>query len=197
MSNSIGPIPYKKKYFQKNENSTHEALTVYLPKDVLRALKEVAADVQLPLSRLVNYAIDHEFERRNPFDFELDCSPTLPLFVKHGYVEEAAMILEFLKKHPRGTELDALVLMRHHIGIEDKLTFMCGYRELLLGGQIESVERAQNPNAFQHAEGVLFVKARKEPLTEFPRPKLKQDFMNENERLKAEIAKLKEKAALK
>lgn len=195
MSNSIGPVPYKKKYFMKNENSTHEAVTVYLPKEVIRALKEIALEEQLPLSRLVNYAIDHEFDQKFPFRYDTSMPETK--YIKHAYVEEAAMLLEFLRKHPKGTELDALVLLRVHIGIPDKLTFMCAYRELLGADQVEHISRGQNPNGFKHAENTTFIVAKKDPVTEFARPKLKHEIIEENEKLKQELAKLKEQQRIK
>lgn len=190
MSNSIGPIPYKRKFFApKNAGSTHDSTLVSLPKETWAFIKAIAEAEGLPVSKLINYAVDHERERKRPFCYDTDMPETK--YVPSAYAEEAAKILRFLSKYPRGITLDSLCLLRRVIGIESKLDFMCGYRELRGNDEVEHRTRIDKANGFQHPEGTLFVCIKKEPVRRYPKTKTKADLESEGLAKDKEIEKLK------
>lgn len=111
---------------------------ISVPRTILSLLREVSAELQLPMNRLICIAIDNELGSPNPFNYP--CLLPSNAFIKNAYVEEARKIAQFLLDFPKGFGRDLLMLMRRDIGIPDPLTFMHAYRELLESGVVEEVD---------------------------------------------------------
>lgn len=105
-------------------------------------MERICMEKQMPLSTLVAVAIDHEFERSDPFEYDQD---TLELdeFVEGAFIEDASKILSYMKKFS-GLSLTMMCALRHDMGIPDKTTFLYAFRECRLKGFLESYHPAQS-----------------------------------------------------
>jgi hypothetical protein len=103
-------------------------IKVYIPKATLEILKDFSATRQLPVSRLVGYAIDNELDCPEPFKYSCDL-PTGE-YKEYLHVSEARKILGFLEKLENGTSIDQLLVARRDFGVEDKAKVLGAIREL-------------------------------------------------------------------
>lgn len=102
-----------------------------------------AAQLKLPISRLVAMAIDNELSKEKPFDnFELNFPDEE--FIEYAYLEQAGKIIDYLKK-VSGFGLDQLLILRHDIGVPDKRELLLGLRESLTKGFIEGYKIKPKP----------------------------------------------------
>lgn len=113
------------------------AVNVHLPKLTYELLKGMSQARDLPVSKLICYAIDNELDCDPPFNYGTNI-PDME-YKEYEYAEEASKILKYLMKHFQkpGTGLDMLLLCRRDIGIEKRDRFLLGFRELLEKGLIE------------------------------------------------------------
>lgn len=116
----------------KNEIET--PITAKITNSNKDKLIQIAKDRQITIGRLLAIAIEHEFEKEVPFEYNYDL-PTEE-YTPLAFIEEASKILNFMKK-TYGLPLIGLCLLRHEIGIPDKETFLLAFRECLLMKQIE------------------------------------------------------------
>lgn len=134
--NTIPGRPRKEKYKRPaDENDPFEKVTAFVPKSLSKLLRHISIQQDIPMSKLIAIAIDHEIERNNGFDQMLKKPESE--FKKNEYVDESVRIFEFLKKFPGGTGVDTLWLFRREFGIKDKEIFMLSYRELIYSGMVE------------------------------------------------------------
>lgn len=104
-------------------------------------LDRISSKTKIPISRLIAIAVDNEFSKEKPFAFDV----TLPTeeVEEYAYIDQAGMILNFLKKLKHGLPLELLVLLRHDIGIADKETFMNAWKDLVTKGFVESFTKTK------------------------------------------------------
>ena len=135
--NSYGRGRFPRKRSSKIEKiDTYSRVVVTLPTKVFAQLKALSIARELPVSRLIGYAIDNEFDFDPPFNYP--CAlPTTP-YKAFEYAEEAAKILKFLiTETASGLGYDMILLLRRSIGIPDRERTLHGIRELLEQGMIE------------------------------------------------------------
>lgn len=89
----------------------------------------------VPISRLIAIALEHEMNKDRPFEFQTDLPDTE--YVEYAFAEEAGKIMQYMKRLNGGTSLPLLVLCRADIGIEDKETFLLAFRECVEKKMVE------------------------------------------------------------
>lgn len=139
----------------RNGDNPFELVKVYLPKSLKEILRKHSETYKIPMSHLIQIAIDNESEAPGPFSF-----PTPPpdtIFVELAYINEAQLIAKFMIKFPSGTTLTQLMLMRKDVGIPNKKTFMLAYRELLAAKVIEEISVPVRAK-FKYANGTKYVR---------------------------------------
>ena len=109
---------------------------VSLSTELKRELEQMAIKKQVPISRLVSFALENEFAARNPFNYpvELEEAPDVDDIF---YLKEGRQILNFLMKIPKGIGLVSLVLVRRDIGLPDKEILLKALAELIKKGLAE------------------------------------------------------------
>lgn len=119
--------------FEKNIRE----MSLYLPLSLYNEVKAISDNRKIPISRLINYAIDKELaEGADAFEYE--CPMPTHLFVEDAYSAESSKIYVFLRK-TGPQSIDQLVLARRDIGIIDKELLMLGIRELLQSKVVEEI----------------------------------------------------------
>lgn len=130
--------PKKKKSVEKNDAFT--IVKVYVPKMTAILLSEASEETQLPMSRLVAYAIDNELDAPKPFTYLAE-APKAP-YVESAYVDEAGRMYRYIKKFFEfGITIDSLLLCRRDYNVQDRHDVMLAHRELLKVGLIEEFEK--------------------------------------------------------
>jgi len=118
------------------ENNPWSEIKVYVTKSTLEILKQKSAEKQLPVSRLVSYAIDNELDSTHSFNYP--CELPTDDYKEYLFVSEARKVLTFLERLENGTSIDQLLLARRDIGIEDKAVLLSAIRELFEKNFLES-----------------------------------------------------------
>lgn len=103
---------------------------VYVPLSLYNILKSYSMAKEMPMRRLIAYAIDNEVTERDTEAFDYPCPWPESVFVDGAYVEEASRILRYLDNFG-AKSVDQLVMARREIGVPDKEKMMLGIRELL------------------------------------------------------------------
>jgi hypothetical protein len=99
-------------------------------------LLDLSVEMDLPISKLIAYALDNEMDCAEPFKYDVTI-PDVP-YREFEYADEASKLLKYLMKNfASGTGLDMLVLCRRDIGVPDKARLLLGYRELLKREMVE------------------------------------------------------------
>lgn len=120
-------VPYKRR---PSLESALEKTSTFLGPKTLKKLQAIAIDRDLPVARLIAYAIDNEFDVQPPFDFNYEI-PTHPPYVEFQYAKQAQKVLSYLHNFPIGTGIDMLVLCRREYDIESPQEVLFAIRELL------------------------------------------------------------------
>lgn len=128
---------------------------IFIPKGLAERMDAKSKSAEIPLGKLFCYAADNELtECENPFAYNLKC-PDLP-FKENQFAKEAGLIFDYLKKFPKGTGLDVIMLARHFIGVPERDLILLGYRELLHAGMIE--EYYPTEITFRHAKDYKYAR---------------------------------------
>ncbi|MFM6929023.1 MAG: hypothetical protein ACKOX6_11200 [Bdellovibrio sp.] len=114
-----------------NSNKPLIGNNAILPNDVTKLLKQISMERNLPVSKLIAYAVDNELDCSTPFNYKIEF-PNIE-YTEYQYAEEAGKILKYLMAHFQkvGTGLDMLMLCRRDIGIESKERFLMGFKTLM------------------------------------------------------------------
>ncbi len=152
-------IPKKPRYAKIDaDDLVMVAFQQRLANGVHKKLAEISWMRDIPLSHLVAFAVDNEFGREKPFDWDNKAKPDTP-FMNNQYVEEATKLYDFLKKFRYGTGIDTMLICRHDIGISDKEKLILGYRELLNSGMVEEI--VPTSSKFRYAKDYRFLRIKK------------------------------------
>ena len=117
---------------EKNEetNSWFYSMTVTISETHRKKIIEIAEQRQIPLSRILGGFVDKFIEKPRAFNFDFEI-PELPKD-NLSFEKQADLIFNFMKKKEMdGIGLDNLILVRHDIGIPEKLVFLYGFKTLL------------------------------------------------------------------
>lgn len=146
--------------FKKKENVSDDnhytSINIYLPRKFFEVLQKHSEEMQLPISRLICYAIDNELDALAPFNY-MALDPTTE-YVPDAYIEEAGKILRFIQDFPNGIGRDALMLFRRTIGIPNKTTFMLALRELFKAEMVVETVRKPVHNKFNYSPFYKFIR---------------------------------------
>lgn len=104
-------------------------ISSYVSKHFYHRLKTLAGERKISLVRLVSIAVDNEFQKEMPFEFDSDI-PTEE-YIEYAFANEAGRILTYMKSFRYGAGLDILLLLRHDMAVPDRDTFLLAFRELL------------------------------------------------------------------
>lgn len=137
-------------------------ITLTMPRSMYKKVSVIAHDKDMPVSRLMSYAVYNELETETPFNFDL--SMPKEDFVEKQYFKQAEKLLALITSFPqfRGTGLDMLVMGRDFIGINSKEELMLAYRELLNAELIQIVNpkdvksNGRFPKDFIHVKPVVY-----------------------------------------
>lgn len=122
----------------RNPDDTFQSVKVYFPRSIYNLLKMHSEKMKVPLSRVVQYAVDNELDAPAPFVYPVEEAKNV--FIPDAYAEEAQLLARFLVKFASGAGRDQLLLCRRDAGIANKETFMCALRELFEANVIEEVK---------------------------------------------------------
>lgn len=146
--------------FQKKDssrdNGLYESLNIFLPKEQFDYLRDLSDERQLPISRLISFAVDNELDQTIPFKYDI-LEPTTE-FVEDAYIEEAGKIMRFMQHFPGGIGRDSLMLFRRTIGVPNKTVFMLALRELFKAGMVIKTARKPAFNKFDYGPLYEFIK---------------------------------------
>lgn len=102
-----------------------------MPRALYNRVKEYSDKMEIPLTRLINYAIYNEMEMSNAFEFDM----TMPNkeYVPMEFAKEASLLMNLINDMPndKGLGLDQLLLAKEAARIYDKDTLLLAYRELI------------------------------------------------------------------
>lgn len=121
----------------KNEENPIAKVEVYMPKSMANLLRELSELKNLPMSRLICYAVDNEMVTGEPFTYLFNVPEEDFTGV---YTVEGNKIRRYLENFPKGTGRDMLLLCRRDIGIPNKTVFHRAYKELLQNAMIEEIK---------------------------------------------------------
>lgn len=152
-------IPARPKYKKSEVDQCFESFQGRLPLSSFKKLKEISHLRDVPLTHLVAYAVEREFEKPDAFQWKYKI-PGDETFVHNQYADQALKIYDFVKKFPNGTGIDSIMLCRFDMGMPNKDDVVNGYRELLNSGMVEEVFPPQK--AFRYAKDYMFIKLKKE-----------------------------------
>jgi hypothetical protein len=153
---------YKKNFKKKkNENSPYMNISLPIPISMYNKLTKASEENQLPMTRLIAFAIDKEFESDSPFSFEMDYPIDIP-FIKGEHAIEAVRLIDFLRLLPDGTGIDSLLLFRDDIGLRNKKAVHLAHRELKNAKQI--IEFYPKHSSFIYEPGYRYIKISDDPI---------------------------------
>lgn len=102
---------------------------VYVPMSLYNILKAKSMEYELPIRRLIAYAIDNEITSSGD-SFDYPCPWSENVFVDGAYAIEAGKVLAYLDKFG-AKSVDQLIMARRDIGVLEKDVMMLAIRELL------------------------------------------------------------------
>ncbi len=138
-----------------NDEKKMVRMVTVIAKDTEIKIKGMAALSKSSFSRLIAIAIDHEFERERPFEFDITLPPSGD-YESFTYSDEGGLLLNYMSTM-RGIGLDTLMLMRYDIGIPDKQIFLATVRECLDNDVLETMVPPLNKDGTaKHREGYLY-----------------------------------------
>ncbi len=121
-------------------------------------LMKVMHEKKLSFSILLAIALDHEFERDEPFSYDVGFPEED--YEEYTFVEQAGKILNYLRVSG-GMALEMLVTLRAEIGVPDKEEFLLGFREAWEKGLIEPYTPKSFPNSkLQYDENSKFFRVK-------------------------------------
>lgn len=109
-------------------------MSFYVPKHHHEKIRSISKLRKVSMSRLVALLVDDELIRDKPFNYDM----TLQESEDYAYVDQASKLLNFMNKLDKNMGLDTMLLMRYHIGIPEKETFLGAFQELLSKEMIEA-----------------------------------------------------------
>lgn len=121
----------------ENQFNAFHCVKVYVPNALYKLAKMHADRAKLPVSRIVQIAIDNELDAPNPFYYPVEEPKNA--YLADAYIEEAQLLARYLVKFASGCGKDQLMLCRRDVGILNKETFMCALRELREAKIIEEI----------------------------------------------------------
>lgn len=165
---------------QKNDpNSPYKKIEVYVPKSIAEIIKKKAEEVNLPMSRLICFAIDNELDSTYPFNYLVQWP--LNEYIEDAYAGEAQKIYQFMMKFPSGLGRDMLTLCRRDIGVLNKKDLMLGLRELVEKDLVEEAAPSKH-TTFTYSKDYKYYR-----LKHLQRSELINKKREQLEKLKAEI----------
>lgn len=110
-------------------------MSFYIPKYHSEKIRAISKLRKVSMSRLIALLLDDELTKDEKFTYDLSLASEEA--VDYAYAEQASKLLNFMVKLEKGMGLDILTMLRYHIGIPDKLTFLGAFQELLSKEMIE------------------------------------------------------------
>ena len=140
----------KKRLWKSRDELQTVEYRVRVCRDTANKLQEMEkSDNGLPIYRLIQIAVDNEFEKPEPFKFPLKWKDEP--YVEDKYAHEAQLMFEFIKNYT-GTDgnggklnLLMLILLRRRYGIIEREKCYRAYCELLRAGIIEEYTSKRTP----------------------------------------------------
>lgn len=115
-------------------NNVMEKVVGLISKTRRQEIEKICLRKKIPLGILVAIAIEHEFERENPFSY--DVSDPADKYLEHAFSNEANKIVLYMRLC-FGMSLENMCLVRHDIGIPDKKVFLLAFRECVRARLLE------------------------------------------------------------
>jgi len=92
-------------------------IQAFVGKTQFEKLRYYAQTLNLPLSRLVSYAIENEIDKLKPFDLVVKLPKSIE-YKPDTYAKEASKIVNFLRGQEYGMTLDLLLVLKTDIGLK-------------------------------------------------------------------------------
>lgn len=171
----------KPRHFRKKNdpNSPYKKMEIHIPKAMAEIIRIKAEEVNLPMSRLICFAIDNELDSAVPFNYLVQWP--MNEYIEDAYAEEAQKIYQFMMKFPSGLGRDMLMLCRRDIGIPNKNDLMLGLRELIEKDLVEETAPSKH-TTFTYNKDYKYYR-----LKHLQRSELINKKRQQLEKLKAEI----------
>jgi len=144
------------------KTSKFTSLTTYIPDHVADAIKDHAAKVELPISRIIAQMVDKTFSSDDPFGYDLTL-PDADEFEDMTYADEGGKLLDFLRSLDDGMSLDMLMLCRHNMMIPDREVLLAVFADCLRLDLIEGYEPKRRVGYPAYPEGYLYYRIKNRP----------------------------------
>lgn len=108
----------------------HVKMEIFIPKSLYALLDKISLDRGIPKVRLVNIAIDNEFDQVKPFNYPTMEDMEKIVYEEYLYASEARKILNYMTRNRKGFGVEQLLILRRDIGIEDREAVLGGIKDL-------------------------------------------------------------------
>lgn len=152
-------MTFKNQWYGKRKPKEQDpmvSITVFISKGTAEKIKEISMNKDIPVSRLIAYAVDNELDCVEPFSYDYSL-PSIA-YVENAYSDQAMKVYEYMKQFPKGIGLDTLLMGRRDAGLPDRLDFLMGYRELIMSKMIEEFYPLNSK--FKHAKDYRYSRVR-------------------------------------
>lgn len=152
-------------------------INVYVPASVYIILAKASEEKEIPMSRLVAYALDNELDSPTPFNYPSDL-PT-DEYKEFMYAKEAGRVMKWMNSVPGGVNKESIMLCRRDFGIETRREVLYALRELFEKDMIEEFRPNRRSRGYTPTTKRIRIKkvATQRPLT-MPMP---QQIVEEND----------------
>jgi len=100
-------------------------------------IRSAAQAQELPISRVIAYALDRESQMELPF--QVNFSLPRESGAEYEFADEAGRIIDFMKRMKKPQGIDVFLLHRHAMGIPNADDFLAAFKECVELNQIEAV----------------------------------------------------------
>jgi hypothetical protein len=147
-----------------------------LPRGLHAAIDAKADSMQMPLGRVISWAVDNELMKGKDAFRQLWEYPQ-NVFVEGSYVDEGRKVFQYLNKFGP-MSIDQLVLQRRDVGVFKKEELLLGIREIIERKTLVDLVRPSKATTFRYPEEYRLLRPR-EALDE----KRRKEIKNLRERL--------------
>lgn len=119
-------------------DSIHTSISIKIPRKTYEKLAALGNEKGYSIPTLCCFAIHNEFESDSPFELAIPWPEET--FEEYKYIEEAKILLDFIKQFGvRGATIEMLLLLKDSTGLSDKKIIMAALKELMYCDMVEYI----------------------------------------------------------
>ena len=150
-------------------------LTFFISKHHYNKIKDIAAKLSMPVSRVVCMGLDNELERENPCEYDLTL-PEIDENLENAYADEGGKFLTFMKTLHSGMGLDMLVMLRYEMGVPNKTALITVFADCLEKGIIERYKPPYKVGRPEFPEDYFYYRMKRDKKTDTTKKKNKREL---------------------